>query len=40
MIRIPRFLALTALTILVLLTACGKDDPKPTGPNPAPTTSK
>jgi hypothetical protein len=36
MIRIPRFLALTALTILVLLTACGKDDPKPTEPNPTP----
>jgi hypothetical protein len=36
MIRIPRFLTLSALAILVLLTACGKDDPKPTEPNPTP----
>jgi hypothetical protein len=36
MIRIPRPLALSALIILALLTACGKDDPKPTGPDPTP----
>ena len=34
--RISRLLTLAALVVLVLVTACGKDDPKPTGPNPTP----
>ena len=34
--RIPHFLTLTALAALVFVTSCGKDDPKPTQPNPKP----